>query len=79
MHTAIATLAWIAGLIAFALTAAPAIRARTRRAYNQAADTLGRYTRLACPHCPLIFRYRGVGPAEDRRFRQYMDDHTASH
>jgi len=79
MQNVIGITAAAAGLTAFALAAAPAIRKRARRAYNQAADEIGRYTRLTCPHCLLTIRYRGVSPTEDSRFRQYMDDHTASH
>lgn len=79
MNTVIAITAWIAGIAAFAIAAAPAIRTRTRRAYNQVTDTLGRYTRLTCPHCLLTFRYRGVEATEDEWLRQRMADHTASH
>lgn len=77
MNTAIT--AAVAGLIAFAIAAAPAISARARRAYTRAADEIGQYTRLTCPHCPLTIRYRGVGAAEDEWLRQRMADHTAAH
>ena len=42
-------------------------------------DILGGYTRIACPHCPLHLRYRGVSPAEEKRLRTHMADHIASH
>lgn len=79
MHTAIAIAAGIGALIAFVIASAPAIHRGARRAYTRAADTLGRYTRLTCPHCPRTIRYRGVETAEDEQLRQRMADHIASH
>lgn len=46
---------------------------------SRLTDLLGRYTRLTCPHCPLQLRYRGVSPAEEKRLRTHMANHTASH
>lgn len=72
MNDYIAVAGWAAGLIAFAIAAAPALRTRI-------TDRLGRYTRLTCPRCPLVIRYRGVDAAEAQQLRQRMADHTATH
>jgi hypothetical protein len=72
-------LAITVGLTAFVMAAAPATVARIRRLGIRAADAMGRYTRLACPHCTLTFRFRGVESAEEEWFRQRMADHIADH
>ncbi len=79
MQIYVVILAITVGLTAFVLAAAPATVARIRRLGIRAADAMGRYTRLTCPHCTLTFRYRGVDAAEAEWFRQRMADHIASH
>ena len=79
MQTVIALTAGVGALIAFVIAGAPAIHRGARRAYTRAADTLGRYTRLTCPHCPLVIRYRGVEAAEGEWLRQHMANHISGH
>lgn len=43
------------------------------------ADRIGGYQRLACPHCDLTIRLRGVAAEEADTYRDYMTDHIRSH
>lgn len=79
MNTAIAVTAAVGMLIAFVIASAPTIHRSARRAHTRAVDTPGRYTRLTCPHCPLIIRYRGVEAGEGEQLRRYMSDHIDGH
>lgn len=38
-------------------------------------DSVGGWTRLTCPHCHLVMRWRGVDAAEEAQLRRQMADH----